>query len=120
MLVARCRRFTGLVGRLDPVPSTIAMASQAPRVTQTRLIGRSTAKADHHSCSAACLTERSRVINTWRWLVTATVQLVPTEGRPLHTQAPDVINGLSTRVTSIHQKVRLREYDRMAVAPARR
>ena len=105
VLVARCGCLTGLVWGLDPVPATIAMSSETPSVAQARLVSGASTEADHHACSTAGLTESRRVVDAGRWLLTTTVQLVPTEGRSLYTEAPYIVDWLCASVTSIDEKV---------------
>ena len=65
VLVAWCRCLTRLVRRFDPVPATVTVTSQAPRVTQTCLVSGSPTEAHHHSSRTARLAECGGVIYTW-------------------------------------------------------
>ena len=46
-----------LVRSLDPVPSSVAMSSEAPSVKETRLISGAATEADHHTGSATSHTQ---------------------------------------------------------------
>ena len=92
------------------------MPPQAPRIAQTGLVSGATSEAHHHTRGAAGLAESSRVVDSWGGLIAPAVQLVPAEGCSFDAQAPDIVDGLSPRVASIHEKVRLREYNRVTVA----
>ena len=109
MLVTWCWCFTCLVRCLDPVPAAITMTTEAPSVTQTCLVCGAPTEAHHHASGTTSLAKCSRVIDAGRWLLTTTIELVPTEGCALYAQAPHIIDWLCTGITAEYEQVRLRE-----------
>ena len=62
VLVARRRCLTRFVRGLDPVPSTITMATEPPSIAEGGLLCGSSSKANHHTGSTASLAKCSTMI----------------------------------------------------------
>ena len=63
VLIARRRCLTRFVRGLDPVPSTITMATKPPCIAKGGLLSGSSSKANHHTGSTASLAKCSTMIN---------------------------------------------------------
>ena len=84
VLVPRCWSLACFVGSLNPVPSSVTVASKAPRVAEARLVSRPASEADHHAGGATSLAQGGRVINPGSGLFLSAIKLVPGEGRSLN------------------------------------
>lgn len=121
VLITRHRTLSlCLVRSLHPVPSTVAMSAQTPRVEQTGLVGGATTEADHHASGTAGHAERRRVVHTHLRSVSAAIELHPTERSLLDAEAPDIVDGFLAGVTTEDKQVRLGEDDRVAITSAGR
>ena len=105
VLIARRRSFTRFVRGLDPVPSTITMATKPPCIAEGGLLCGSSAEANHHTGSTASLAKRSTVIYPRRWLVLSAIEFVPRERCPLYAQTPNIIDWLLPSVATEHEKM---------------
>lgn len=103
---------------LYPVPTTIPMTSETPRVFQCGLVSSPAAKSDHHAWGWPGRAEGWCVISSYTWLVsTRSAQLFPSKWRFINVQAPDIIDWFCACVSSENEQVRLAEYNRMPVPP---
>lgn len=108
------------VWSLDPVPASIAVTAQTPRIVQTTLISCSTTETHHHARRTACLTECSRVIDSHLRCFLSAVQLDPGERCLLYAEAPHVAHRFLSRITTKYEQLWLREHDTVAVSASRR
>jgi len=118
VLISGRRCLAGLVRSLNPVPTAISVSTKTPSVTQTGLISSTSTKADHHARGTTSLTESCRMVDSGRWLIAPTVKLIPTEGCTFNAETPNVVDWLSSGVSSIDEKVGLRENDSVTIATA--
>lgn len=109
----------GFVRGFYPVPAAVAVAPQSPRVLESRLVCRSTAKSNHHSGSGARRAQSSRVVGTNARLISfLKFEGNPREGSLVNIEHPHVIDGLGPSVATENNQVRLREDDGVAISAA--
>jgi len=92
------------------------MATKTPRVLQATLISCSSTETNHHACGTTCLTESSRVIDSYLWGLSSTVEFDPREWSFLNTKAPNIIYCLLACVSSEYKKVWLWENNWMTIS----
>lgn len=105
-----------LIWSFYPVPSSISMSSQTPRIKQTTLICCSTSKANHHSCGTSCLTQSRRVINSYLWSFSSAIEFNPRKWSFLDTEAPYIIYCFLTSITTEDEKVWFREDNTVTIS----
>lgn len=118
MLVAGRGRSLGLVRCFHPVPATVTVPAEAPRVSEGTLVGSATTEGDHHTSGGTREAQSRRVVHTGWWLVLTAIEFVPAERSALDTQTPNIVDGLLSSVTTEDQKVRLAENDSVTVSAA--
>ena len=105
-----------LVWSLNPVPSAVSVSSETPGVLQAALIGSSSSEADHHAGGASSLAKSGRVVHSDLWSFSATIEFDPGEWSLLDTEAPNVIDGLLSGVTTKNEEMWLREDNGMSIS----
>jgi len=119
MLISWSRLLTSrFVRGFYPVPSSISMSSQPPRVCKTALIGCSSAKTHHHAGCTSSWAKGCRVIDSSGWLFFTAINLDPWKWCFFYTETPDIIDRLLTCVAAKYKKVRFWKYDWMSVPSA--
>ena len=117
MLISWNRPFSLILVRsFNPVPSSISMSSETPRIKKTALISCSTSKADHHACGTSCLTESCGVINSYLRSFSSTIEFDPWERSFLNTETPYIIYCFLTSITTENEEVWFRKDNGVAIS----
>lgn len=120
MLVS-CKRFFNarLVRRFNPVPSSIAVSSQPPRVFKCTLISSSSSKRHHHTSCRPRRAEGGRVIGSNRRKLWVTyLQREPWKRGFVNIQTPDIVDGFCARVAAKHKQIWLWEHNSVTIPSA--
>mmetsp|Transcript_5071 Transcript_5071/g.14429 ORF Transcript_5071/g.14429 Transcript_5071/m.14429 type:complete len:387 (-) Transcript_5071:393-1553(-) len=121
VLEPRLRRRPPLRGRLDPIPTAVAVLAETPSVLQGAVVRRPAAEDDHHPGRRAVSAHLGGVVNPRQWATGVYHRhLVPLEGLPLDVQHPDVALGLLPVVAAEDDEQGLVEDQCVAVAATRR
>ena len=107
-----------LVRSLNPVPSTITMATETPAVIERTLISSTSTKYHHHASGRSGLAQRCTVIDSHSWVFFATIEFDPGERCLLNTQAPHITDRFLAGVSTKDKQMRLREDDCVAISAA--
>lgn len=109
---------SGLVRSLNPVPSTITVATETPAVIERTLISSTSAKYHHHASGRSGLAQRCAVIDSHSWVFFATIEFDPGERCLLNAQTPHITDRFLASVSTKDKQMRLREDDCVAISAA--